>query len=239
MSKSNLIKDNVSHETYASLLELWQTDVATREKKFLGITDPVLFGDDFTHDTCDGLAPETEPSEDEEKSKEKRICKCLYYYTKDPGNCACHPNCDYILRGKRRRISKDSEYSIVDYEVPPYKDDRMQHIGEVDLILKGPDGTLYATEVKPPKGSPETLRRMIAEIMTYTLGGFTYKGEEPRRGIAFFAGSRQSRAYARDKKKPELETLLKKADISVFCFQKIEKEGETAYKICKLYDPRS
>lgn len=237
MSESNLVKDNVNHETYASLLALWGTDDATREMNFLGVIDPILFGDDFTHDFCTKLDPEKKPDKDEEKSKEKRICKCLYYYTTNPGNC--DSQCDYVLRKKRRRVSKDSEYSIVDYEVPPYKDDRIKHVGEVDLILKGPDGTLYATEVKPPKDNPETLRRMIAEIITYTLGGFTYKGETPRRAIAFFANSRQARAYKRDEKKQELKALLAAADITVFCFQKTEEAGEAEYKICKLYDPKS
>ena len=233
MSESNLIKDNVNHETYASLLTLWDADEATREKNFLGVTNPTLFGDDFTHDLCDGLDPEEKPSKDEARYKEKRICKCLYFYTKNPDNCTNHPECDYIQRGKRRRISRRSEYTIVDYEVPPYKDDRIEHVGEVDLILQGPDG-IYATEIKPPKGNPETLRRMIAEIITYTLGGFTYKGETPHRAIAFFGDSRQARAYKRDKNKSELKALLKEADITVFCFQEIEEEGEKVYTICKL-----
>lgn len=59
------------------------------------------------------------------------------------------------------------DYFIADYEVPAFY--YGDGIGEIDMVIS--DGkTQYATEVKPFKGNKETLLRMIAEIMTYTIG---------------------------------------------------------------------
>ncbi len=225
---SKLFKDRVKEESYASLLELLRGDRAKCELELLGVMDPPAFHGKPERDACSGLGPEGNESD----GKERRVCKCLYYYSKDPRNCERHPECDYLVRGGRCRIHEDSAYSIADYEIPPYVKKKVPGVGNVDLILKGPDGTFYATEVKPPEGNPESLLRMIAEIVTYTLCDFKYKGKTTRRAIAFFANSDQAREYDRDKNDEALKALLEEADISVFCFREIE--GEKAYKICKL-----
>ncbi len=225
---SKLFKDRVAEESYASLLEHLRGDCAKCELELLGVIDPPAFHGKPERDACSGLGPEHSPSD----GKEKRVCKCLYYYSKDPRNCERHPECDYLVRGRRCRVHEDSAYSVVDYEIPPYDKDKVPGVGNVDLILEDRDGIFYATEVKPPEGNPESLLRMIAEIVTYTLCDFQYKGKETRRAIAFFADSDQAREYDRDKNDKNLKALLEEMDISVFCFQKTE--GEKAYKICKL-----
>lgn len=225
---SKLFKDRVTEESYASLLELLRGDPTACRVELLGVPDPEAFHGKPDRSACTGLGPE----EKESDGKEKRVCKCLYYYSKDPKGCERHPECDYLKRGRRYRIHEDSEYRIEDYEIPPYDKSKVTGVGNVDLILKGQDGTLYATEVKPPEKNPESLLRMIAEIVTYTLCDFKYKGKETRRAIAFFDGSDQAEEYDQDKSDETLKALLKETDISVFCFHEVK--GEKAYKICKL-----
>lgn len=220
-----LFKDRTGDESYASLLAIWRKSSPERELDLLGVSDPKPYDGNFDHKSCDGLKPEQKPSD----GKEKRVCKCLYYYNRDPSNCDRNPKCDYLLRKRRYRI-QPGEYSIKDYEVPAYA--KVTGVGNVDMILEAKDGSLYATEVKPPEDNPESILRMIAEIITYTLCDFKYKGKKARRAIAFFAGSDQETEYSQDKDNEDLKALLKEAKISVFCFREIE--GEKAYRICKL-----
>lgn len=222
---SKLFKDRTSEESYASLLAIWRKGSPEREVDLLAVADPKPYSGSFDHKSCDGLKPEKKPSD----GKEKRVCKCLYYYNKDPHNCDRNPECDYLQRERRYRI-QPGEYSIKDYEVPAYS--KVTDVGKVDMILEAKDGTLYATEVKPPEDNPESILRMIAEIITYTLCDFQYKGEKTHRAIAFFAGSDQEKEFNQDKNNKDLKALLDEAKISVFCFQEIK--GEKAYKICKL-----
>jgi len=225
-----LFKDRVQRESCASLLELLRGDQDQCRKELLGSVDPKTYSGKFEpgqHNRCDGLKEEEKPSQ----GKEKRVCKCLYYFNSglptvcDPGKC--------VYAGRKRRVV--GHYSIKDYEVPCRYTVRGSGIGNIDLLLEGPgeDGasTLYATEVKPPEGNPESLLRMIAEIITYTLDGFTYGGKKARRAIAFFEGSDQDREYAAQGETQVLKDLLKEAEISVFCFRE-EREG--AYRICRL-----
>lgn len=223
---SELFKDRVSQESYASLLALLRGDPTACRIELLGVSAPEVFHGKPDRSACTGLGAEDKESD----GKEKRVCKCLYYYSKDPKNCEKHPECDYLKRGRRYRIHETSEYRIEDYEIPPY--DKVKGVGNVDLILKGQDGTLYATEVKPPEKNPESLLRMIAEIVTYTLCDFKYKGQKTRRAIAFFEGSNQAEEYDHQKDDEDLRALLTEAKLTVFCFREVE--GEKAYRICKL-----
>lgn len=167
---------------------------------------------------------------------EKRMCRCLYF--KKSGHKKECETCKFRL--ERPYIAADSEYHIEDYEVPAFY--YGDGIGEIDLILAGKDGKKYATEVKPPKRivpdptakkgykvleNTESLLRMVAEIMTYTLG---YPEGKYRKAIAFFKGSHQDTEY--EKIDPSLKELLTKAEITVFRFDEVK--GEKAYKICKL-----
>lgn len=155
---------------------------------------------------------------------EKRLCKCLYYL-----NSSHSKKCENCQFANRYQIS--GNYHIEDYEVPAYY--YGDGIGEIDLVIT--DGIdHYATEVKPAKdefdpadkGNQETLLRMIAEILTYTYG---YPVGKYKLAIAFFEGTVQEAEYLH--LPYEMKELIKKAQITVFRF---EKDGKKAYKICKL-----
>lgn len=93
------------------------------------------------------------------------------------------------------------------------------------MIINSSD-SLYATEVKPYQGNDETLLRMIAEIMTYTLG---YPDSKYKKAIAFFENTPQEKEYL--ERTTMLEELLNEADITVFRFEQVDNE---TYRICKL-----
>ena len=95
-----------------------------------------------------------------EKVTEKRICRCWNYYNKQ-----CHSDkCDVCeFKFKRTNVG---DIQILDYEFPT--EFSMDNLGGIDWILNDEDEKL-ATEVKPPE-SKETIVRMIAEILTYTIG---------------------------------------------------------------------
>lgn len=99
-------------------------------------------------------------SENAERVTEKRICRCWNYYNKQ-----CHKDkCDTCKFEFKRANAGDIR--IVDYEVPT--EFSMDNLGGMDWLLND-DGEKLATEVKPPE-SKETIVRMIAEILTYTIG---------------------------------------------------------------------
>lgn len=185
------------------------------KKLLIGCENPELYSSHGTyregdHNQCDGIPGS--------RFTEKRFCKCLYYRNgkyHDPEKCR---KCDYA-----DRFDITGNYRITDYEVPAYFYGK--GIGEIDLIIS--DGkTQYATELKPYKGNEETLLRMIAEIMTYTIG---YPAGKYTKAIAFFEGTNQAAEF--ENAAPEIKELLEKANITVFRF---EKAGEKAYKICRL-----
>lgn len=191
------------------------------KKLLFGGAKPELYSDHGSyrqgmHDHCDGLK--------NSRVTEKRICKCLYYRNGkyyDPDACR---RCGYAHEGRFQIVGR---YQITDYEVPAYY--YGTGIGEIDLVVS--DGeTKYAVEVKPPEGNPETLLRMIAEIMTYTIG---YPEGQYHKAIAFFEGTAQAQEFAGDAEKAGgvIKEILEKADIAVFCFK---KAGGRTYELCKL-----
>ena len=91
---------------------------------------------------------------------EKRICRCWNYYNKQCHMIKCG-NCEFEF--KKENLG---DIKILDYEVPTVF--AMENLGGIDWILDD-DGDILATEVKPPE-SKETIVRMIAEILTYTIG---------------------------------------------------------------------
>ena len=160
------------------------------------------------HKECKGTTTET--------STEKRLCRCLYYWnTKRTEHC---DTCKY----QQGRCEIKGDYRIIDYEVPAYYDGN--GIGEIDLLLEG-DGKIYATEVKPPQGNSECILRMIAEILTYTLGS----DKAYEKAIAFFENTPQSKEYSQ--LTPNVKKLLEKEKITVFQFA---KSGDS-YTIQKLH----
>ena len=99
-----------------------------------------------------------------ERVTEKRICRCFYYYNSDKRTTECD-TCPFKF--KKENIGK---IKITDYEVP--SEFVIEGIGGIDWLLDD-NGKLLATEVKPPESS-ETLVRMVAEALTYTLDtGYT------------------------------------------------------------------
>lgn len=216
-SNTALFKDRITKSDYPALIAELGRAIDEGEdslKRLLfGSDDPDVYTDHGTyqlgdHNHCGGLTGD--------KFREDRLCKCLYFYNgkyRCPTECA---SCDF-----QERYDLIGRYQIEDYEVPAYYYAR--GVGEIDLVLKA-GKTLYATEVKPYKGNDETLLRMVAEIMTYTLGEAKY-----RKAIAFFENTPQAKEYERIS--PTLQALLNKADITVFCFKKRDKH---TYEICKL-----
>ena len=164
------------------------------------------------HNRCDGFSTET--------STEKRICKCLYYK-----NSNFPASCDTCKFRSDKQYTLTEDYQILDYEVPAFYYSKNLGIGEIDLIIS--DGaTEYATEVKP-YGSRETLLRMIAETLTYTLGDETH---QYRPAIAFFVGSEQENQYK--KASETIRSILEKAEITVFQFKVFGDKDKL--EICKL-----
>lgn len=214
---SHLYKERITLSDYDALLQELSDAISGGQSALtellFGTLTPDVYSEHGTyqlglHNHCAGLTTD--------RVTEKRLCKCMYYknstYSKRCEDCAYTARFDLV-----------GEYKIKDYEVPAFY--YGDGIGEIDLIIS--DGSsLYATEVKPYKGNNETLLRMIAEIMTYTLG---YPEGTYKKAIAFFEGTPQETEYER--KEPATQELLAKADITVFRFV---KTGEKTYQICKL-----
>lgn len=221
---SQLFKDRITVSNYDMLIrELTAAiDSGTSDLTALlfGTQTPDLYSNHGTykpghHNYCAGLSSE--------RYTEKRLCKCMYYrnstYSKRCGKCAFQDYFDLI-----------GDYKITDYEVPAFY--YGDGIGKIDLIISM-DTVHYATEVKPYKGNSESLLRMIAEIMTYTEG---YPPGTYKKAIAFFEknqdnGEKTAQQKEFETENPALLTLLKKADITIFCFKEINGR---AYQICKL-----
>ena len=156
------------------------------------------------HDKCAGC--------NTDKTTEKRICRCMYYYDKDPINCA---DCDLEFRWVNV-----GDIKVTEYEVPTEK--VLPGIGGMDLIL---DDT-YAAEVKPPAGNDDTLARMISEILTYTIDS-KYKP-----AIAVFNGSPQWDSLKKHYGKDYLTELLKQVEVFIIY---VDYEGNLAkYRIVKF-----
>lgn len=108
------------------------------------------------HTVCT-YSPEKSP-----RVTEKRLCRCIYFLNnssvddQQKSKCAA---CKFPLS----KLRLDGGYHIEDYEVASPCN---KHSG-IDLIWSR-SGELYAVEVKPAN-STETILRMAAEILTYTL----------------------------------------------------------------------
>lgn len=105
----------------------------------------------FAHDGCVGCVKK----DDQGKLTEKRICRCMYYYNSDlPKVCqSCRLACRWKNEGK---------IAVTEYEYPTVH--VLENVGGIDLIFDNK----YGVEVKPST-SKESLTRMFAEILTYTL----------------------------------------------------------------------
>ena len=203
------IRKAYSEEQAEQILQVLDNTEKLREL-LLGTAKYWPYAGDYVvgnHTECKGTATET--------PTEKRICRCLYYFNSDYAK-----RCD-VCKYQQGRCRAEGVYRIKDYEVPAYYDG--EGIGEIDLLIEGPEG-IYATEVKPPQGNSECILRMVAEILTYTLN--SDKGY--RKAIAFFENTPQNEEY--NALTPKVKELLMKADITVFQFV---KSGDS-YTIQKL-----
>ena len=200
-------------------------------KRYKG-TNGGLRADEIRPNACSGL--------NEDSDWEKGFFKCMFYWNK-----GVFSKCKECKAGKRIRLVGD--YKIMDYEVPAFF--KEEGVGKIDLILEG-NGEIYAAEAKPYRQeNAETLLRMIAEILTYTLGDpapsemGVYK-----KAIIFFEKTPaakkskeqltpQEEEYQEAKKKASsMMELIRKAGITVFHFKDadISPDGEQQYQICKL-----
>ncbi len=149
-----------------------------------------LINKDTPHKPCHTECNYTNVSNVSGRPTEKRICRCMYYYDENAESCK---KCTFK---KKMELKNSSRYHIRDYEVP--MEFVISNVGGIDLeILDKETGIVYAAEVKPPK-SHESLVRMIAEILTYTIGKVS---DIYRPAICFFDGSCQ----ATDFKKAEIQ----------------------------------
>lgn len=158
----------------------------------------------FDHSHCDFS------SESSERVTEKRICRCWNFYNKANRDAKCD-TCPFQFKKKNVGGIK-----IVDFEVPTKFN--IAKLGGIDWLLKDGDD-IFATEVKPPK-STETLVRMIAEILTYTID-FDYKP-----AICFFTDSKQHCDYKKYKDNPDFQYIIKQTGIRVLCITCDEEKFE-------------
>lgn len=168
-TKNELLKDkkSINHKSelkeslkdIADIMKHFRTSGENRKllAESLGDKETMLLGKEEqsrehipNHNGCESCASDT--------MTEKRICRCMKYYGNDMELCvgACK------LQKKWKNIGN---IQIIDYEVPTKY--VVSRVGGIDLIINDA-GQHYAVEVKPPNSS-ETLARMFAEILTYTI----------------------------------------------------------------------
>lgn len=175
-----------------------------------------------------------DPTNDSPAETEKRLCRCIYFLNgsktepKQQKKCAAcsFPYSKYTLSG---------EYVIQDYEAAaPYN----KHNG-ADLIWTAPDGETYAVEVKPAD-STETILRMVAEILTYTLpaDGFPTLGKP---AVCFFKKtskgelSAQWQEYLDQENNDDFKTILSRVHVFYFTLEgnKLTIHDAEKEPICK------
>ena len=218
--KSKLFKDRVEVNHKGKLKEQI-AKIAKILKKVDGLEDKdyilrkILLNDEVSvqehkpnHKECIGCSTK--------KLTEKRICRCMYYYNTDrKKECkSCKIN---------RKWKNVGNINITEYEYPTKY--VIKNVGGIDLIFDDK----YAVEVKP-KGSEETLARMFAEILTYTID-YKYKP-----AICFFEGSKQMRDYRilMDEKNEDLIYICKY--IKVFYFTQKEKDEVIEFTVREIED---
>lgn len=159
------------------------------------------------HNGCTGCL-------DSGRLTEKRLCRCMYYYNSQKDK-VCE-KCDIEMKWKNI-----GAITVTEYEYPTKY--VLDNVGGIDLIF---DNT-YAVEVKP-QNSSETLVRMFAEILTYTID-YDYKP-----AICFFEGSKQMKDYEKlmAEKNEDLIYLCKY--IKVFYFATEQKDNIVEFKIKEI-----
>lgn len=154
---------------------------------------------------------------------EKQLCCCWNYFNKSASNSVCSL-CTFPL--KKKNVGK---FEIVDYEVPSLYN--MKNLGAIDWLLKRGD-EFIATEVKP-YGSPETIVRMLAEILTYTIGTTyipaicffkTDMNGRPTKQLRDYVKYKGDENFLFIKEKTGLKVLYITFDENTFCIHDEEEE---------------
>ena len=159
------------------------------------------------HNGCTGCL-------DSGRMTEKRLCRCMYYYNSQKDKVC--DKCNIEMKWKNT-----GAITVTEYEYPTKY--VLDNVGGIDLIF---DNT-YAVEVKP-QNSSETLVRMFAEILTYTID-YDYKP-----AICFFEGSKQMKDYEKlmADKNEDLIYLCKY--IKVFYFDTSKKADIVEFEIKEI-----
>lgn len=137
--------------------------------------------------------------------KEKRICKCMFYYLKDPNVCRI---CEI-----GNKWHNTGDINVTECEWPTKYD--YSDVGGMDLILDD----MYAVEIKPPK-SRENIARMFAEILTYTLEpDINNKRYKPAIALFKMDSNKQMRQFSLFLKEnnQDLKRILNTIDVFFIC----------------------
>lgn len=116
----------------------------------------------------------------------------------------------------------------MEYEYPTTR--KYENVGGMDLILEY-NNQIYACEIKP-ENSTETLARMFAEILTYTLDTERLekesfmKNRKPKPAIGFFENSKQHKAFNKYKSelKDKMDIICEKISVFIIKIKKNENE---------------
>lgn len=172
------------------------------------------------HDGCSGCESDT--------MTEKRICRCMYYYMKKPEKCK-----ECKLKEKWNNVGT---IEVIDYERPT--EYVLKNVGGMDLIVKDREQK-YAVEVKP-RNSKETLARMFAEILTYTIEMDEEVEEKNiKPAICFFEGSEQMKQYMKLKSENNVHLELIEKHVKVYYFKTKKNPVDSNiidFEICKIKD---
>lgn len=175
---------------------------------------------DPCHKKCEGCGSD--------RKTEKRICRCMYYYNQNrwPKKCEKEKNSCQIFA---KWINK-GKIEVIQYEWPT--EYVLKKVGGIDLILRDQSGVEYGVEVKP-YGSKETVSRMVAEILSYTIGT-PFNGIAIKPAIAVFAGSEQFKMieYLRKDNNENWKTI--ESYVQVFIINYSIKDHEAKFIIEKF-----
>ncbi len=164
----------------------------------------------WAHEECIGCDTNTKT--------EKRICRCMYYNNQQKWPKLCEKDskeCKFFAKWVNK-----GKIKIIEYEKPTKY--VLKHVGGIDLILQTLDGKKYGVEVKPyGPNSYETVGRMVAEILSYTID------DELNPGIAVFKDSYQYKMIKRLNEEKNKDWEIIKKNIKVFVI-KYEITGNIA-----------
>ena len=145
---------------------------------------------------------------------EKRLCRCMYYFNTEKEKICTTCN----IETKWKNIGR---IAVTEYEYPTKY--VLDNVGGIDLLFDD----VYAVEVKP-QNSGETLVRMFAEILTYTID-YGYKP-----AICFFEDSKQMKDYKQLTLEGNEDLIYLCSFIKVFYFHTESKDGVVEFEIREI-----